>query len=92
MSLNVPSIVPSNRFDHFRTDIDGLKIRFLYQRSKEEGAVPLIVIHGWPSSFAEFTKIVGPLTDPVAHGGRAEDAFHVICPSLPGYGFSEAPR
>jgi pimeloyl-ACP methyl ester carboxylesterase len=81
-----------NRFDHFRTEIDGLGIHFIHQRSKEKEAIPLIITHGWPSSVFEFTKIIGLLTDPVAHGGRAEDAFHVVCPSLPGYGFSDAPR
>lgn len=81
-----------NHFNHFRTEIDGLKIHFIHQRSKKKNAKPLVVTHGWPSSFVEFTKIIGPLTDPVAHGGLPEDAFHVICPSIPGYGFSEAPR
>jgi len=81
-----------NRFDHFRTDIDGLGIHFIHQRSKEKNAFPLIITHGWPGSFIEFTKIIGPLTDPGAHGGRPEDAFHVICPSIPGYGFSDAPK
>lgn len=81
-----------NRFDHFRTDIDGLGIHFIHQRSKEENAFPIIITHGWPGSVFEFTKIIDRLADPVAHGGRAEDAFHVICPSMPGYGFSDAPR
>lgn len=81
-----------NRFDHFRTKINGLGIHFIHQRSKEKNAIPLIITHGWPGSFVEFTKIIGPLTDPVGHGGRAEDAFHVICPSIPGYGFSDAPK
>jgi hypothetical protein len=81
-----------NRFDHFQTSIDGLKIHFVHQRSKEKNAIPLIITHGWPGSFVEFTKIIGPLTDPAAYGGRSEDAFHVICPSIPGYGFSEAPK
>jgi pimeloyl-ACP methyl ester carboxylesterase len=81
-----------NRFDHFQTTIDGLKIHFIHQRSKEKNATPLIITHGWPGSFMEFTKIIGPLTNPIAHGGRSEDAFHVICPSIPGYGFSDAPR
>lgn len=80
-----------NRFDHFRTDIDGLRIHFIHERSKEKNAIPLVVTQGGPSSFVEFSKLIGPLTDPVAHGGRAEDAFHVICPSLLGYGFSDAP-
>jgi len=81
-----------NSFGHFHTNIDGLMIHFIHQRSKEKKAVPLIITHGWPGSFIEFTKIIGPLTDPVAHGGRSEDAFHVICPSIPGYGFSDAPK
>ena len=80
-----------NRFDQFKTTIDGLDIHFVHQRSKEPGAFPLILTHGWPGSFAEFSKVIGPLTDPVAHGGRAEDAFHVVVPSIPGYGFSERP-
>jgi pimeloyl-ACP methyl ester carboxylesterase len=81
-----------NRFAHFRTEIDGLGIHFIHQRSKEKNATPLIITHGWPGSFMEFTKIIGPLTNPIAHGGRSEDAFHVICPSIPGYGFSDAPK
>lgn len=81
-----------NRFAHFHTIIDGLKIHFIHQQSKEKDAIPLIMIHGWPGSFIEFTKVIGPLTDPKAYGGHSDDAFHVICPSIPGYGFSEAPR
>ncbi|MCI0465027.1 MAG: epoxide hydrolase 1 [Gemmataceae bacterium] len=80
-----------NQFDQFTTPIDGLKIHFIHQRSKEKHALPLVIVHGWPGSVYEFHKIIGPLTDPVAHGGKAEDAFHVICPSLPGFGFSERP-
>jgi pimeloyl-ACP methyl ester carboxylesterase len=81
-----------NRLDQFRTSIDGVGIHFLHVRSKEPAAMPLLLSHGWPGSIVEFAKIIAPLTDPVAHGGRAEDAFHVICPSLPGYGFSDPPR
>ena len=81
-----------NQFDQFTTTIDGLKIHFLHQRSKEKNALPLIIVHGWPGSFYEFHKIIGLLTDPVAHGGKAEDAFHVVCPSLPGFGFSGKPQ
>jgi microsomal epoxide hydrolase len=81
-----------NRIPQFITEIDGLRIHFLHQRSKEPDALALLVTHGWPGSVAEFTKIVAPLSDPVAYGGRREDAFHVICPSLPGYAFSQAPR
>jgi pimeloyl-ACP methyl ester carboxylesterase len=81
-----------NRFDHYKTPINGLSLCFIHQRSKEPDAFPLLIAHGWPGSLFEFHKIIGPLTDPVAHGGKREDAFHVICPSMPGYGFSEAPR
>ncbi|MBI3462324.1 MAG: alpha/beta fold hydrolase, partial [Planctomycetes bacterium] len=81
-----------NQFPQFVTEIDGIDLHFLHVRSKEPGALPLAIIHGWPGSFVEFTKIIGPLTDPVAHGGKPEDAFHVICPSLPGFGFSGKPR
>jgi epoxide hydrolase len=81
-----------NQFNQFVSNIDGLDIHFIHQRSKEEHALPLVIIHGWPGSFVEFTKIIGPLTDPVAHGGKREDAFHVVCPSLPGFGFSGKPR
>ncbi|MDH6244126.1 epoxide hydrolase [Mycobacterium sp. OTB74] len=80
-----------NRFDQYVTEIDGLDIHFIHQRSPHPGAFPLIVTHGWPGSIAEFQKVIEPLTDPVAYGGRAEDAFHVVCPSLPGYGFSGKP-
>jgi microsomal epoxide hydrolase len=79
-----------NRLDQFTTHIDGLRIHFIHERSNEPNALPLCITHGWPGSIMEFTKILGPLTDPVAHGGSAEDAFHVVCPSMPGYGFSEA--
>jgi microsomal epoxide hydrolase len=79
-----------NRFDQFTTEIDGLRIHFIHQRSKQPNALPICITHGWPGSIVEFTKIIGPLTDPIAHGGRAEDAFHVVCPSMPGYGFSQA--
>ena len=81
-----------NSFSQFREEINGLRVHFLHVRSCEAEALPLLITHGWPGSIVEFHKIIGPLTDPVAHGGRAEDAFHVICPSLPGYAFSEAPR
>jgi pimeloyl-ACP methyl ester carboxylesterase len=80
-----------NRFDQFTTEIDGLDIHFIHQRSPHDDAFPLIITHGWPGSIVEFHKVIGPLTDPTAHGGRAEDAFHVVCPSLPGYGFSGKP-
>jgi pimeloyl-ACP methyl ester carboxylesterase len=73
------------------TEIDGLSIHFLHVRSPEPGARPLILTHGWPGSVLEFRHAIGPLTDPVAHGGSAEDAFHVVIPSLPGFGFSGKP-
>ena len=81
-----------NRFEQFKAAIDGIDVHFIHQRSEEPGAFPLILTHGWPGTFAEFAKVIGPLTDPVSHGGRAEDAFHVVVPSIPGYGFSERPR
>ena len=71
--------------------IDGLGIHCLHVRSPEPEALPLVLTHGWPGSVVEFLKVIGPLTDPVAHGGEAADAFHVVCPSLPGYGFSDKP-
>ncbi len=77
-----------NQFDHFRTNIDGQTMHFIHARSPREDALPLVITHGWPGSVFEFHKIIGPLTDPEAHGGRAEDAFHVVCPSMPGYGWS----
>jgi pimeloyl-ACP methyl ester carboxylesterase len=76
---------------HFITEIDGLAIHFIHVRSKHENALPVIVTHGWPGSIIEQLKIVAPLTDPTAHGGTASDAFHVVIPSLPGYGFSGKP-
>ena len=80
-----------NEFDQFKTVLDGLDTHFIHQRSPEPDAMPVIITHGWPGSIAEFTKIIGPLTDPVAHGGDAADAFHVVAPSMPGYGFSDKP-
>src|ERR1700752_4671835 len=80
-----------NRFDQFTTDIDGLDIHFIHQRSPHDGAFPLVITHGWPGSIVKFHKMIEPLTNPTAHGGRPEDAFHVVCPSLPGYGFSGKP-
>lgn len=76
---------------HFITEIDGLDIHFIHVRSKHENALPLIVTHGWPGSIIEQLKIIDPLTNPTAHGGKAEDAFDVVIPSLPGYGFSGKP-
>ncbi|KZS58260.1 epoxide hydrolase family protein [Mycobacterium ostraviense] len=80
-----------NRFDQFITEIDGLDIHFIHHRSPHDDAFPLLITHGWPGSIVEFHKVIEPLTNPTAHGGRAEDAFHVVCPSLPGYGFSGKP-
>ena len=73
------------------TEVDGLDIHFLHVRSTEPDALPLLLTHGWPGSVLEFRHVIGPLTDPVAHGGRARDAFHVVVPSLPGFGFSAKP-
>ncbi len=80
-----------NQSPQFKAMIDGLGIHFLQVRSSEASALPLLMTHGWPGSIVEFQKVIGPLSDPVAHGGNARDAFHVICPSLPGYGFSDKP-
>jgi pimeloyl-ACP methyl ester carboxylesterase len=80
-----------NALPQFRIEIDGLRIHFIHVRSPHDGALPLVMTHGWPGSVVEFLKVVGPLTDPPAHGGDAADAFHVVCPSLPGYGFSDKP-
>jgi len=77
-----------NAWDHFTTTIDGQNLHFIHARSKHENAFPLIITHGWPGSVNEFQRILPLLTDPEVHGGKAEDAFHVICPSMPGYGFS----
>lgn len=80
-----------NRFAQYRTEIDGINIHFIHVPSPHPDAVPLLITHGWPGSVVEFHKVIEPLSDPVAHGGDATDAFHVICPSLPGYGFSDRP-
>ena len=80
-----------NALPQFMTEIDGLDIHFIHVRSKHENALPLIVTHGWPGSIIEQLKIIDPLTDPTAHGGSASDAFHVVIPSMPGYGFSGKP-
>jgi pimeloyl-ACP methyl ester carboxylesterase len=76
---------------HFITEIDGLDIHFIHVRSRHEDALPLLVAHGWPGSIIEQLKIIDPLTNPTAHGGSAEDAFHLVIPSMPGYGFSGKP-
>jgi epoxide hydrolase len=81
-----------NQLEQFTTTIDGLTVHFVHRRSKHANALPLLVTHGWPGSFVEFTKIIGPLTDPEAHGATAADAFHVVMPSIPGFAFSQAPR
>jgi pimeloyl-ACP methyl ester carboxylesterase len=80
-----------NSFPQFMTTIDGLDIHFIHVRSKEANAMPVIFTHGWPGSILEFTKIIEPLTNPTAHGGSASDAFDVVIPSIPGYGFSGKP-
>ena len=80
-----------NALPQFVTEIDGLDIHFMHVRSKHDGALPLIVTHGWPGSVIEQLKIIDPLTDPTAHGASASDAFHLVIPSMPGYGFSARP-
>jgi pimeloyl-ACP methyl ester carboxylesterase len=80
-----------NRFPQFVTGIDGLDIHFIHCRSPEADAAPLVITHGWPGSVVEFHKVIEPLTNPAAHGGDPADAFHVVCPSLPGFGFSGKP-
>jgi epoxide hydrolase len=80
-----------NRFPQFKTEIDGLGVHFIHARSPHADAMPLVITHGWPGSVVEFHKVIEPLTNPTAHGGGAADAFHVVCPSLPGYGFSDKP-
>lgn len=81
-----------NALPHYRTRLDGLNIAFWHVRSREPDAFPLLLTHGWPGSVLEFESVIGPLTDPVAHGGSAEDAFDVVIPALPGFGFSERPQ
>src|SRR4029077_19680943 len=80
-----------NSLPQFITEIDGLDIHFIHVRSEHEDALPLILTHGWPGSIIEQLKIIGPLTDPTAHGGGGADAFHVVIPPLPGHGFSAKP-
>ena len=80
-----------NALPQFTTDIDGLVIHFIHVKSRHENALPLIITHGWPGSVIEMLEVIGPLTDPTAHGGTAEDAFDLVIPSIPGYGFSEEP-
>jgi pimeloyl-ACP methyl ester carboxylesterase len=80
-----------NALPQYSTEIDGLEIHFIHVRSPHEDALPLIITHGWPGSVLEMLEVIGPLTDPTAHGGNADDAFHVVIPSIPGYGFSSQP-
>ena len=80
-----------NALPQFKTEIDGLGIHFIHVKSDHEEALPLILTHGWPGSVIEMLEVIGPLADPTAHGGSAEDAFHLVVPSLPGYGFSDEP-
>ncbi len=80
-----------NALPQFITEIDGVDIHFIHVKSAHEDALPLIMTHGWPGSVVELLETIGPLTDPTAHGGNAEDAFHLVLPSLPGYGFSGEP-
>ena len=80
-----------NTFAQFKTLLDGVDIHFLHVRSSNENALPLVITHGWPGSIVEFLKVIEPLSNPDAHGGQSSDAFHVICPTLPGYGFSGKP-
>lgn len=81
-----------NRLEHFTTEIEGRTLHFIHQRSPHEDALPLVMTHGWPGSIAEFTGIIPMLTEPEKFGGSAADAFHMICPSIPGFAFSDAPR
>jgi pimeloyl-ACP methyl ester carboxylesterase len=80
-----------NALPQFKTEIDGVDIHFIHVKSPHENALPLIITHGWPGSVIELLGVIGPLTDPAAHGGSAEDAFHLVIPSIPGYGFSAEP-
>jgi pimeloyl-ACP methyl ester carboxylesterase len=80
-----------NALPQFRTQLDGLGVHFIHVRSKHERAVPIVLTHGWPGSVIEFLQVIAPLVDPTAHGGKPDDAFHVVIPSLPGFGFSDRP-
>ena len=80
-----------NELPQFTTEIDGVDIHFIHVKSEHENALPIIITHGWPGSIIEMLDVIEPLTDPVAYGGNAEDAFHVVIPSIPGYGFSSEP-
>ena len=81
-----------NQLPQYRTEIDGFGIHFVHAPGRGPAPIPLLLNHGWPSSFYEMHKVIGPLSDPAAHGGDPADAFHVVVPSLPGYGFSDRPR
>ena len=81
-----------NALPQFITEIDGLDIHFIHVKSRHPDALPLVMTHGWPGSVMELLKTIDPLVNPTAHGGRAEDAFHLVLPSMPGYGFSAKPR
>ena len=81
-----------NAFDNFKTNLLGLNIHFMHIKSSNPNARPLLLTHGWPGSVVEFLKVIGPLTEPQEHGGTADDAFHLVIPSLPGYGFSDKPQ
>jgi epoxide hydrolase len=80
-----------NRFEHVMATVDGIDVHVVHARSVHAEATPLLLTHGWPCTFAEFIDVIGPLVDPVPHGGSASDAFHVVCPTLPGFGFSAKP-
>lgn len=80
-----------NAYPQFKTEIDGLGIHFLHIRSKHENAMPMVMTHGWPGSIVEFLEVIDPLVNPTAHGGQAVDAFHLVLPSIPGFGFSDKP-
>ena len=80
-----------NQFDHFKTVVDGVDVHFIHQRSPNDDATPLLLTHGWPGSFTEFTNLIGPLTDPASYGSDPDDAFHLVVPSIPGFGFSGKP-
>ncbi len=80
-----------NKYPQFQTEIDGLGIHFIHVKSKHQEALPLVMTHGWPGSIVEFLDTIDLLTDPTSHNGRVEDAFHVVIPSIPGFGFSDKP-
>ena len=81
-----------NEFHQFKTNIQGVDIHFIHERSADSNATPLLLLNGWPSSIVEYEKVIGPLTNPTAYGGRSEDSFHVVIPSMPGFGFSGKPK